>query len=116
MKQLSKNASAASKKQALLADAFLPAQASVHQAQSRLAQRLALLRHVEAVRLYAAEHNGALPARLSDISVPLPVDPFTGKPFRYELVGATAHLRGTPPESAQDNPFLRVHYEITLKK
>jgi hypothetical protein len=93
----------------------LPAQASVQHAQGRIAQRIALLRHVEAVRMYAALHNGALPAKLSEISVPLPDDPFTGKPFRYELVGATAHLRGTPPKSAPDNRFLRVHYEITLK-
>ena len=29
------------------------------------------------------------PRKLSDISVPLPDDPFTGKPFRYEQNGAT---------------------------
>jgi hypothetical protein len=112
---LAEKASATKGEPALVADAFLPAQASVQQAQGRIAQRIALLRHVEAVRMYAAEHNGGLPAKLSEISVPLPEDPFTGKPFRYELVGSTAHLRGTPPKSAPENRFLRVHYEITLK-
>ena len=70
---------------------------AVRRAQARLDQRIALLRHVEALRLYAAEHDGTLPANLSDISVPLPDDPFTGKPFRYEVDGDTAHLRGSPP-------------------
>ena len=35
-------------------------------ARARLDQRIALLRHVEALRLYAAGHKGALPASLSD--------------------------------------------------
>ena len=100
---------------ALIAEALVPAQSSVQQAQGRIAQRFALLRHVEALRLHAAEHKGSLPSSLSDVSVPLPDDPFTGKPFRYELKGATAHIRGTPPKSGQDNRFLRVHYEITLR-
>ncbi len=59
-----------------------------------LEQQIALLRHVEALRLFAAEHDGKLPATLSDISVPLPLDPVTGKPFVYTVTGATAHLRG----------------------
>jgi hypothetical protein len=58
--------------------------------QGRVDQRIALLRHVEALRLYAAEHDGTLPAKLCDVAVPLPVDPFTGKPIRYEVVGDTA--------------------------
>ena len=79
----------------------------VRRAQARLDQRIALLRHVEALRLYAAEHDGALPANLSEISVPLPDDPFTGKPFRYEVTGDTAHLRGTPPPGAENEPELQ---------
>src|SRR5439155_21045324 len=64
----------------------------------RLDQRLALLRCVEALRMYAAEHDGKLPEKLDDVGVPLPPDPYTGKPFRYERDGPTAHLRGTPPK------------------
>ena len=45
--------------------------------------------------MYAAEHSGAFPAKLSDVAVPLPEDPFTGKPFLYEVSGKTAHLRGS---------------------
>ena len=52
--------------------------------------------------MHAAEHGGVFPAKLSDVSVPLPDDPFTGKPFLYETSGKTAHLRGTPPEALKN--------------
>jgi hypothetical protein len=88
----------------------------VFRAQGRLEQRIALLRHVEALRLYAAEHEGKLPEKLSDIEVPLPVDPFTGKPFHYKLEKETAHLRGSSPRGQEKVPAYNVHYEITIRK
>ncbi|MGH7172093.1 MAG: hypothetical protein ACRELG_17605 [Gemmataceae bacterium] len=88
----------------------------VRRAQGRLEQRIALLRHVEALRLYAAEHDGKLPEKLSDIEVPLPVDPFTGKPFRYMVEKGTAHLRGSPPRGVEKIPAYNVHYKITIRK
>jgi hypothetical protein len=88
----------------------------VRRAQGRLEQRIALLRHVEALRLYAADHDGNLPEKLSDIAVPLPSDPVTGKPFRYETEGATAHLRGSPPKGEEKNPAYNLHYEVTIQK
>ena len=60
---------------ALFADLLVPVTINVRRAQGRVDQRIALLRHVEALRLHAAEHNGTLPAKLSDVAVPLPVDP-----------------------------------------
>jgi hypothetical protein len=48
--------------------------------------------------------------------VPLPDDPFTGKPFRYESDGTTAHLRGSPPVAEQSNAKFKVHYELNLQK
>jgi hypothetical protein len=95
---------------------FEPAVSKVRRAQARLEQRLALLRHVEALRLYAADHDGALPAKLSEFPVPLPDDPFTGKPFRYEVEGKTAHFRGSPPPGEEKNPTLNIHYEVTVAK
>jgi hypothetical protein len=92
-----------------------PAVIKVRRAQSRLEQRVALLRHVEALRLYAAANDGKLPAKLSDCAVPLPDDPFTGKPFRYEVKGSTAHLRGSPPPGEAKNPGYNFHYEVTVK-
>jgi hypothetical protein len=82
--------------------------------QARLEQRLALLRQVEALRLHAAEHGGTLPPALSEISLPLPADPFTGRAFRYELADGTAHLRGTPPPGEEKEPYFNVHYEVSL--
>jgi hypothetical protein len=104
------------REQGLFANLLLPALYKVRVAQGRLEQRLALLRHVEALRLYAAEHDGKLPAKLADCTVPLPDDPFTGKPFRYEVSGSTAHLRGTPLAGQEKNPGNNVHYEVTIQK
>jgi hypothetical protein len=101
---------------ALLADALVPATKAVRRAQARLDQRIGLLRHVEALRLHAAQHDGKLPAKLSEVSVPLPDDPFTGKPFRYELSGDTAHLRGSPPADDQKNPAFNIHYVLTVRR
>lgn len=99
-----------------LLDTVVPALRKVRRAQGRLEQRIALLRHVEALRLYAAEHDGKLPDKLSDIDVPLPDDPVTGKPFAYKVEEGTAHLRGNPPRGEEKNPAYNIHYEITLRK
>lgn len=88
----------------------------VRRVQGRLEQRIALLRHIEALRLYAAAHAGALPARLDEITVPLPNDPFTGKPFGYEVKEGVAHLRGTAPPDVDNDVTFRVHYVVTILK
>jgi hypothetical protein len=88
----------------------------VRRAQARLEQRFALLRHVEAIRLYAAAHDGKPPAVLRDIAVPLPVDPFTGKSFLYQVKDNTAIVRGSPPKGEEKNMAYNVVYEVTLKK
>jgi tetratricopeptide (TPR) repeat protein len=103
-------------KPAIFADFFLPAIQKVHRRQWQLEQRIDMLRVVEAVRMYAAAHNGTLPATLEEISVPLPSDPFTGKPFRYEVNGNTFHVRGTPPEAEKKNAPANIHYEVTIQK
>jgi hypothetical protein len=89
---------------------LLPRVAEARRAQGRLEQRVALLRHVEALRLYAAAHDGKLPAKLDDVGVPLPADPFAGKPFGYKLDGPTAHLHGGAPKGEETK-----RYEITIK-
>jgi hypothetical protein len=95
---------------------LVPPLQKVRGAQGRLEQRIALLRHVEALRLYAAAHDGKLPEKLADCPVPLPPDPFTGKPFVYKVAGQTAHLRGTPPRGYENNPACNLHYELTVQK
>jgi len=107
---------ARNKPPALLADDVLPGIVQPRRAQERLEQRIALLRHVEALRLHAAENHGAIPTKLTEIAVPLPNDPFTGKPFRYELEDGTVHLRGGHPKGEGSNPSFNIHFEITLQK
>jgi hypothetical protein len=90
----------------LFAD-LLPRVGNARRTQGALEHRIAVLRHVEALRMYAASHEGKLPDKLEGIGVPLPPDPFTGKPFAYALTGGTAKL--TPGAGV-------VRYEISLKK
>ena len=40
----------------------------------------------------------------------------TGKPFRFELIGNTAHLRGSPPIGQENVPVFNIHYEVTVRK
>ncbi len=80
-----------------------------------LDQRIAILRHVESLRLYAAEH-GKFPATLAELWTPLPVDPMNGQPLQYESDGTTAHLRGSAPKGEEQNAAFHLHYEITLRK
>ncbi|MGC8640079.1 MAG: hypothetical protein ACP5XB_09410 [Isosphaeraceae bacterium] len=72
------------------------------------------LRVVEAIRLYAAAHEGKLPENLRQITeVPVPDDPATCKPLVYRREGDAAVLAlpdarfsGKPPAS----------YRITIRK
>jgi hypothetical protein len=93
-----------------------PAIRKVRQAQTRLEQRIALLRVVESLRMHAARHDDKLPASLAELSPLAPEDPLTGKPFRYELSGGVAHLRGTAPPDRQSEASFNVHYEVTIRK
>jgi hypothetical protein len=86
----------------------------VRRAHLRLAQRLALLRAVEAIRSEAAKTGGKLPTGLADLSVPVPPDPATGKPFAYKVDGLTAMLNGNPIPS-HDGAF-QYRYEVRLRK
>jgi hypothetical protein len=99
----------------LFAD-ILPDVLTVRRAQGRLEQRVALLRHVEALRLYTAEHDGRPPEKLADVPVPLPDDPFTGKPFGYQVEAATAHLRAGLPRGEGKKPEDNVRYEVIFQK
>jgi hypothetical protein len=99
----------------LFAD-LLPQIIKARREQGRLEQRIALLRHVEALRMYAADHKAQVPVTLADVAVPLPVDPFTGKSFAYKSDGATAHLQGWMPRSGEKNSAGIIRYEIAIKK
>jgi hypothetical protein len=100
-----------------LAPLLLPAVQKVFAAHARINRRLAALRCVEAIRLFAAAHGGKLPARLDDIKeVPVPADPYLGKPFVYRAGDGTATLEGPPPPGEKANAGNALVYELTLKK
>jgi hypothetical protein len=88
----------------------------VRTSQARLEQRIALLRCVEGLRLYAAAHDGKLPATLADVPVPLPVDPMTGQAFIYALKDGVASVRGTPPAGMEKRAPFNVRYEVRIAK
>lgn len=94
----------------VLAPELVPAVLRVRQRAAALDQRVAYLRVIEAIRLYAHENGGRLPASLADVKLPLPLDPVTGKPFAYTIQnGGAAVLRGGNPTPGRE-------YEITIRK
>jgi hypothetical protein len=95
---------------------FLPAVDKIYESSVRLERRIAALRCLEAVRLYAADH-GKLPQALEDIAaVPIPVDPITGRNFQYTAVGDVFTLFGPPPTGQQAYEGNVLYYQITLKR
>jgi hypothetical protein len=99
-----------------LAQLLLPAMQKVVAAQVRLDRRIAALRCVEAVRLYASAHDGKPPVNLDDIKeVPIPLDPYTGKAFTYKAEKNMATIEGPAPEGEPATVNNRIRYEVTLK-
>jgi hypothetical protein len=99
-----------------IAPLLLPAVSKVFKARVRVDRRIAGLRAVEAVRAYAAGHDGKLPATLADVKeVPVPLDPATGKPFRYAVKDGVATLSAAdlPEDPPGSN---KVHFELTMQK
>jgi hypothetical protein len=77
---------------------------------------IAFLRVVEALRMYAATHEGKLPSALEAIeAVPIPVDALSGKPFVYRLnADGTADLE-TPAVHPNNRVYGR-HFVIQVRK
>jgi hypothetical protein len=96
-----------------LADELLLSVGNSVRATVRLDRRVAALRVIEAIRMYAAAHEGRLPGSLDWITeVPMPLDPVTGKSFGYRLEGARAEISG-PSEGMPD--VFRLSYGITVR-
>ncbi|MHC4324290.1 MAG: hypothetical protein ACYSUX_08460 [Planctomycetota bacterium] len=81
----------------------------------RLDNNLNGLQCVEAIRHYAATHEGQLAETLSNISqMEVPKDVMSGKAFEYRRTSAGAVLKSVMPEGGR--PKDMVHYEIVLKE
>jgi hypothetical protein len=99
------------------ASLVIPATARATFAGARADRKIALLRCLEALRYYAATHDGKLPPALADVKeVPIPLDPVTGKSFAYQLDGDTATLRAPPPAKETSNSGNTVVYELQIRK
>lgn len=99
-----------------LASLLLPAVGSVQAAVARSDRRIAVLRIIEALRLYAAGHEARLPATLADVTeVPVPLDPMTGQAFTYRLEDGKAILEAPAPPGMSAKAYA-LRYEITLTR
>jgi hypothetical protein len=64
---------------------------------ARTEREISVLRFAESLRLYAAGHDGRLPASLTEIKeVPIPLDPVTSAPFEYRVEEGRAVIAGPP--------------------
>ncbi|MBN1764598.1 MAG: hypothetical protein JW860_05020 [Sedimentisphaerales bacterium] len=96
-------------------NAILPAMGRVHFIMTRMERDIAILRCVEAVRMYTAENDGRFPPTLADITtVPVPTDPLTGHDFIYQLVDGKAVIESPVPPDGSPKDGRR--YELTLRK
>lgn len=83
----------------------------------RLDRKMALLRTIEAIRFYAAIHDGKLPPDLAAVQeMPIPRDPMTGQEFVYQVNAATATLRAPPPGNERPNAGDTVVYELQIRQ
>ncbi|MEI8197537.1 MAG: hypothetical protein WCI73_16710, partial [Phycisphaerae bacterium] len=97
----------------LLARIFLPSLGRARTSAVRLDRQIAMLRIIEALRAYAADH-GALPETLGELTLPVPQDPIHEQPFEYQRTGDKASL--ISPATKQDGPRGGYRYDITLRK
>ena len=73
---------------------LIPAVRHALAAEVRLQSTLAATQTIEALRMHAAANGGQLPKSLDDVTiVPVPLNPATDKPFRYDFTDGLA----TPP-------------------
>jgi hypothetical protein len=81
----------------------------------RLDNNLNALQCVEAIRNYAATHDGRLPEKLSDIrDLELPTDVMNDKAFGYHRTATGAVLQSEMPEGGDEVDVVR--YQVVLKK
>jgi hypothetical protein len=86
-------------------------------AAARVDRHLAALRTVEALRQYAAKHEGNLPTKLANVKeLPVPPDPLTGKPFEYLVEGDKATLYLEKSDEEKPRPILTYYVEMKRDK
>jgi hypothetical protein len=97
-----------------LASLLVPALRQTKAQHARARRRIDVLRLIEALRLYAAEHDGGLPKTLSELQAktPIPADALTGRPLDYRAGDGGATL--TLPEAIWEGRETTLVYEIRI--
>jgi hypothetical protein len=96
---------------------ILPAIRSAYVVPARVERRLDVAEIIEAIRLYAAGHQGSLPPSLEAITeAPVPIDPATGKSFSYKVEGSTATLTAPGPLGYEHVSQRKINYELKLAR
>jgi len=94
---------------------LLPVGSKLYLATTKIDRTIAAFRCIEALRLYAANHDGGLPTSLNEIKdVPIPIDPTTGHAFEYKLEGGRGILESASPTGFPPKDGIR--YELILAK
>jgi hypothetical protein len=97
----------------VFAKLLIPSFQRLYETQLGLERRLAALSCIEAIRNYAALHQGKLPEQLDQIKeLPVPPDPATGQPFLYQKEDNNFTLRAAdlqPPTPG------KLEYKVTVK-
>jgi hypothetical protein len=95
---------------------LLPNIGKLRAEEAELERQVAVLRYIEALRLNAAGHDGKPAAGPAEVTVPLPLDPVTGKPFDYSVDGTTVHIRCEQLLANGKKSSGGVHYSVTFHK
>ncbi len=100
-----------------LNSSLLPAVGAARGSEARLDREIAAIRVLEALRMHAAQNDGALPETLDAVTcVPIPLNPATGEAFDYELAD-----RNGKPTAVLTLPGLHgargsLRYELSIAK
>ncbi|MFO0916000.1 MAG: hypothetical protein U0795_23785 [Pirellulales bacterium] len=95
---------------------LLPAVSAARRGETRCWADLNLLQTVEAIRMHLAERQ-ELPRELSDITVvPVPLNPFTNRPFAYQRSGDGATLETDWPDGLSIPKSHGWQLDLTLRK
>jgi hypothetical protein len=95
--------------------AIIPAVHRAYLTGVMLDRQVAALQTVEALRNYAAAHDGQLPAQLEELSeTPAAPDPTTGKPFVYRVQENHVTLESPAPPGERPTDAMRM--EVTFVK
>lgn len=87
----------------------IPAVQKAVTATRKVDRHAAALQTVEAIRGYAAANEGKLPPTLAAITeMPVPNDPFTGKPMVYTVDGDTAKLESLQVDQPTDGLVVKL--------